>query len=104
MRKLAALVLVLGVLAGATASGATDPQRHTHARQLGWPGAAPVSVRVPPGWDRLHGWLSDVRYPIPVLAVGSFPVHLSRHSCACAFPNVAHFPRNGSVLVVSRRT
>jgi hypothetical protein len=59
-----------------------------------------VSVRVPAGWHRLRGWLSDVRYPIPVLAVGSFQVRLSRHSCACGFPNVEHFPGNGSFLFV----
>jgi hypothetical protein len=59
-----------------------------------------VSTLVPPGWHLVHGWLSDVTDPAPRLAVGSFPVRLSRQTCACGSPNVIHFPRNGAFVFV----
>jgi hypothetical protein len=77
-----------------TAATATDRGRNRYAA------IERVSVGVPAGWHRLHGWLSEVSYPIPALAVGSFPVHLSRHSCACGTPNVERFPRTGAFLFV----
>ncbi|MGH2908926.1 MAG: hypothetical protein ACRDK8_06475 [Solirubrobacteraceae bacterium] len=59
-----------------------------------------LSIRVPADWHVLHGWLSDVTDPAPRLAVASFPVRLSRHTCACGFPNVIGFPRTGAFLFV----
>lgn len=59
-----------------------------------------LSVRVPLGWHVLHGWLSDTVDPAPRLAVASFPARLSRRTCACGFPNVVRFPRNGAFVFV----
>ena len=59
-----------------------------------------LSVRVPAGWHVLRGWLSDVIDPAPRLAVASFPVRLSRHTCECGFPNVVGFAHNGAFLFV----
>jgi hypothetical protein len=59
-----------------------------------------LSVRVPVGWYVLRGWLSDVTDPAPRLAVASFPVRLSRHTCECGFPNVVNFPRDGAFVFV----
>jgi hypothetical protein len=57
-----------------------------------------LSIRVPAGWQVLHGWLSDVTDPAPRLAVASFPARLSRRTCACGFPNVIQFPRDGAFV------
>ena len=95
MRKLAVIVLVLAAVSAATALAATADSAGTRARTR-----EQVLVDVPAGWHRLNGWLSDVTYPIPRLAVASFPVKLSRHSCECGMPNVRHFPRNGAFLFV----
>lgn len=59
-----------------------------------------IRVRIPPGWDVVRGWLSDVIDPIPRLAVGSFPATLSRHTCVCGMPNVQAFPRAGAFLFI----
>jgi hypothetical protein len=59
-----------------------------------------VSVRVPVRWHVLRGWLSDVADPAPRLAVASFPARLSRRTCACGFPNVVNFPRDGAFVFV----
>ena len=59
-----------------------------------------LSVRVPAGWQVLHGWLSSVVDPAPRLAFASFPAKLSRRSCECGFPNVVGFPRDGAFLFV----
>jgi hypothetical protein len=59
-----------------------------------------LSIRVPAGWQVLHGWLSDVTDPAPRLAVASFPARLSRRTCACGFPNVIQFPRDGAFVFV----
>lgn len=59
-----------------------------------------LSVAVPVGWHLLRGWLSDVVDPAPRLAIASFPVRLSRHTCECGFPNVVHFPRDGAFVFV----
>jgi hypothetical protein len=93
MRRLALIALVFVAVAAATAPAAQD---HRVTRRASTPDQ--VRVDVPAGWHRLHGWLSEVQYPIPALAVGSFQVQLSRHSCACGMPNVKHFPRNGAFL------
>jgi hypothetical protein len=95
MRKLAVMVLVFAALAAATALAA---QSHPATRRAS--AGEQVRVDVPTGWHRLHGWLSDVTYPIPRVAVASFPVRLSRHTCECGNPNVRHFPRNGAFLFV----
>jgi hypothetical protein len=59
-----------------------------------------LSVRVPIHWHVVRGWLSDVVDPAPRLAVASFPARLSRRTCACGFPNVVNFPRNGAFVFV----
>lgn len=88
------LALVLtAILVAATAAGG-----HTGSRSVGVPGR--LDIRVPEGWHVAHGWLSDVTDPAPRLAVASFPVRLSRQTCACGFPNVVHFPRNGAFVFV----
>jgi hypothetical protein len=88
------LVLVaISILVGASSAGGDH-----RARQVNVPGA--LSIRVPAGWHVLHGWLSDVTDPAPRLAVASFAARLSRQTCACGFPNVIHFPRNGAFVFV----
>ena len=62
--------------------------------------AGGISLRVPSGWHLVRGWLSDVVIPIPRLAVASFDVRLSRHSCSCGMPNVRNFPPAGGFLFV----
>lgn len=59
-----------------------------------------LSVRVPARWHVLRGWLSDVTDPAPRLAVASFLARLSRHTCACGFPNVINFPQDGAFVFV----
>lgn len=100
VRKLAVLVVVLAGIGAATAPAATTDPRTPHAATVKRINVERVSVRVPAGWHRLHGWLSDVPYPFPVLAVGSFQAQLSRRTCACGMPNVEHFPRNGAFVFV----
>ncbi len=87
------LVIAVGVLGGARAAGG---DRVAERVSLG----AGLSIRVPPGWHALHGWLSDVVDPAPRLAAASFPARLSRHTCACGFPNVVKFPRQGAFIFV----
>jgi hypothetical protein len=92
MRKLAlaGLLVAVGLLAASAASGeraaSSVPDR--------------ITVRVPAGWHRLQGWLSDVTDPAPRLALASFPARLSRQTCACGLPNVIHFPRDGAFVFV----
>lgn len=57
-------------------------------------------MRVQTGWNVLRGWLSDVTDPAARLAVASFPAKLSHHTCACGFPNVIDFPRDGAFVIV----
>jgi hypothetical protein len=90
---IALLVVPIAVLA---ATGAAGGDRT--ARGVSVPGR--LSVRVPPGWHVLRGWLSDVTDPAPRLAVASFPARLSRHTCSCGFPNVVNFPRDGAFIFV----
>jgi len=59
-----------------------------------------LSVQDPVGWHVLHGWLSPVVDPAPMLSFASFPARLSRHACACGFPNVVDFPRDGAFVFV----
>jgi hypothetical protein len=95
MRRLplALLLVAVAVPIGASAAGSDR-----EAGLVGVPGR--VSIRVPPSWHVLHGWLSDVTDPAPRLAVASFPVRLSRQTCQCGFPNVIHFPRDGAFVFV----
>lgn len=97
MRKLALAVLLATASVVAAASAATSPSR-AYAQRVDVGGG--VSIRVPPGWYVRRGWLSDVVDPIPRLAVANFEVKLSRHTCACGFPNVERFPRDGAFLFV----
>lgn len=104
-RALAALLaLVVVGLAAASAAGGdrtlsvagndrTARPVSLLARRVNVP--AGLSVRVPAGWHVLRGWLSDVVDPAPRLAVASFPARLSRQTCACGFPNIVRFPRDG---------
>lgn len=93
MRKPIALVLVgaFSVLAAASAASVDPGGGRTN---LG----AGISFRLPRGWHVMHGWLSDVVDPVPRLAVASFDVKLSRHTCECGMPNVRAFPRSGAFL------
>jgi hypothetical protein len=93
---LVAVVLAAGAVAAAAAADTAGGDRSV--RRVSVPGR--LSIRVPADWHVLHGWLSDVTDPAPRLAVASFPVRLSRHSCACGFPNVIGFPRGGAFLFV----
>jgi hypothetical protein len=89
----ASAVVVVAVLA---AAGVADSDRT--ARRASVPGQ--LRVRLPAGWHLLHGWLSDVIDPVPRLAAASFPARLSRHTCACGFPNVVNFPRDGAFVFI----
>lgn len=83
------LVAIAGLIAASAASGTGSVEV---------PGR--LGIRVPAGWHLVHGWLSDVTDPAPRLAVASFPARLSRQTCACGFPNVIHFPRDGALVFV----
>jgi hypothetical protein len=95
MRK-ALVVLVIIAIAALAAAGMAGGDRN--ARRVRVPGR--LSVRVPVGWHVLRGWLSDVTDPAPRLAVASFPARLSRRTCACGFPNVVNFARDGAFIFV----
>lgn len=88
-------LLVAAVVALGVASAAGGDRT---ARPVTLP--AGLSVSVPMGWHVLRGWLSDVPDPAPRLAVASFPARLSRRTCACGFPNVIEFPRDGAFIFV----
>jgi hypothetical protein len=98
------VVVAVVVLASAGAAGGDRSATRVYlsgrlsVRRVYLPGR--LSVRVPAGWHVLRGWLSDVLDPVPRLAVASFPVRLSRHTCECGFPNVVNFPRNGAFVFV----
>jgi hypothetical protein len=91
-KRLVAVVVV--VLAALATAGAAGSDRTIGRVSL----AGRLSVRVPPGWHVLHGWLSDVVDPAPRLAIASFPVRLSRRTCECGFPNVVDFPGDGAFV------
>lgn len=86
------LIGIAGLAAAATAGGDRSAQPASRADRL--------SLRVPPRWHVLHGWLSDVIDPAPRLAVASFPASLSRHTCSCGSPNIVSFPRDGAFIFV----
>jgi hypothetical protein len=90
----AVLVMVATATLAATAVAGGD--RAT--RPVSFPGQ--LSAGVPVGWHVLHGWLSDVVDPAPRIAVASFAARLSRQTCACGFPNVQRFPRDGAFVFV----
>jgi hypothetical protein len=90
------VVMVMVAIASLAAAGLAGGDRT--ARRVGVPGR--LSVRVPVGWHVLRGWLSDVIDPSPRLAVASFPARLSRRTCACGFPNVVNFPRDGAFVFI----
>ena len=90
---IALAVLTVAVLAGAGAAGGDRTTRRVSVTPR-------LSIRVPPGWHVLHGWLSDVTDPAPRLAVASFSATLSRQACSCGFPNVVDFPRDGAFIFV----
>ncbi len=93
-RTLVALVVVaIAAVAAARAAGGDRT-----VRRVSFPGR--LSMSVPAGWHVLRGWLSDVTDPAPRLAVASFPARLSRHACACGFPNVVNFAPNGAFVFV----
>jgi hypothetical protein len=92
VRRLALVLLCVAAVAGV--QGATA-RTDTVARVAGG-----ITLRVPSGWRLVHGWLSDVVIPIPRLAVASFDVTLSRHTCACGMPNVKNFPATGGLVFV----
>jgi hypothetical protein len=95
MRK-AFVVVLMVVIAALAAAGVAGGDRT--ARAMSVPGG--LGVRVPVRWQVLRGWLSDVVDPAPRLAVASFPARLSRRTCACGFPNVVNFPRDGAFVFV----
>jgi hypothetical protein len=92
----ALVVLVMVAIAALAAAGVAGGDRT--ARRVSVAGR--LSVGVPVGWHVLRGWLIDVIDPAPRLAVASFPARLSRHTCACGFPNVIDFPRDGTFVFV----
>lgn len=85
-------MLAAGSLAAGNSAARVDPAARHEQLPRG------ISLRVPAGWHVLRGWLSDVIDPVPVLAVGSFDVRLSRRTCECGMPNVVGFPRGGAFL------
>ncbi len=89
------MLAVVAIVVLASAGGAGGDRT---ARRVSFPGR--ISVLVPAGWHVLHGWLSYVTDPAPRLAVASFPASLSRNTCACGFPNVLNFARNGAFVFV----
>jgi hypothetical protein len=95
MRKVVVAIAVVAAVV-LTSAGAAGGERAEGALN----DSARLSVNVPVGWHVLRGWLSDVTDPAPRLAVASFPARLSRHSCACGFPNVVNFPRDGAFVFV----
>lgn len=95
-RTLAALAVVVIAIGAGTGVGAAGSDGG--GARVTVPGR--LSVRVPVGWHLLRGWLSGVIDPAPRLALASFPARLSRHTCACGFPNVVEFPRGGAFVFV----
>ena len=95
MRRLVIVVLVAttSVVTASTAAPVETDGARVYLR-------GGISIRVPTGWHVIRGWLSNVIEPIPRLAVGSFPVRLSRHTCECGMPNVRDFPRDGAFVFV----
>jgi hypothetical protein len=88
------LLIVTGSVVAAATATSVDPAA------VGRQAEGRIGIRVPAGWHLVRGWLSDVVEPIPRLAIGSFPVRLSRHTCECGMPNVRNFPRAGVFLFV----
>jgi len=86
-------MVTIAILARAGAAGGDRPARRESVPDR-------LSLRVPPGWHVLHGWLSDVIDPAPRLAVASFPARLSHDTCSCGFPNVVNFPHGGAFIFV----
>lgn len=93
MRRVAAVLLVVTISVVAAASAASVDPGGVRTLVRGR-----ISVRVPAGWHLVRGWLSDVTDPIPRVAIASFPMRLSRHTCVCGMPNVSNFPRAGAFL------
>jgi hypothetical protein len=89
----ASVVVAAAVLALSGAAGGGLIARRVHV-----PGR--ISVRVPVGWHVLHGWLSPVVDPAPMLSFASYRARLSRRACECGFPNVVDFPRDGAFVFV----
>jgi hypothetical protein len=88
--------MVMVVIAALAAAGMAGGDRAGRGTSI----SGGVSARVPVRWHILRGWLSDVVDPAPRLAVASFPARLSRRTCACGFPNVVNFPRDGAFVFV----
>jgi hypothetical protein len=95
VRKLPAVLAIVAVAAAAVAAVGRGDRT---ARRVSVPGR--LGVGVPVGWHVVRGWLSDVSDPAPRLAVASFLPRLSRHTCACGFPNVVDFPRDGAFVFI----
>ena len=95
MRK-SLIVLVMVVITALATAGMAGGDRTARGMSI----SGGVSARVPVRWHVLRGWLSDVVDPAPRLAVASFPARLSRRTCACGFPNVVNFPRDGAFVFV----
>ena len=87
------VVVAAAVMALSGSAGGDVTARRVHV-----PGR--ISVRVPGGWHVLRGWLSPVADPAPVLSFASFRARLSRHACACGFPNVVNFLGDGVFVFV----
>jgi hypothetical protein len=95
VRKVLVVLVIVAIASLAAAAGAGGDRT---VRRVSVPRG--LSVRVPVGWHVLRGWLSDVVDPSPRLAVASFPARLSRRTCACGFPNVVNFARDGAFVFV----
>ncbi len=94
MRRFAVLLAVVTVSVVTMASAAGVDPGKARATNVG----GGIAIRVPAGWHLRSGWLSDVIDPVPALAVASFAVRLSRHTCECGMPHVLSFPRTGAFL------
>ena len=94
VRKVALVsLLVLGWLLPTTSTSADGPApRVAIAHGLG--------VEVPAGWHVVRQRVSDVLDPYPRLAMATFAVRLSPHSCECGTPNLENLPRRGAFLLV----
>jgi hypothetical protein len=60
-----------------------------------------LEVRVPPSWHPLHSALTDVAYPVQVIAVSSYPVRITKAPSSCKpVAALEQMPKEGVLLMV----
>ena len=75
-----------------------DGRRASHYQACGCPWA---DQRPSAGRLARVAWVAEsVADPAPMLSFASFSASLSRRACACGFPNVVGFPRDGAFVFV----